>query len=1712
MITYYNPRSLVLAAVSSATMFMTSLWGDSTSGTWLGESGEWSSPSIWADGLVPDGPGATGTFNSPFEGDRLIRLDVDISLGSILYGNGDDGFLSLDLSPVNPNRVLTLDNAGAPPVIDAANRLGINARLDGTDGFVKQGPGMLRLRREERSLESVEGVFSFVMPDDGAGGEFEAVDARRYTTFFETRGGRRVVVTNSNAESHNNPGPGWSYLPTGIDWEPNTAYLIDFTVFGRDDDDHILGANIEYGLWGGFPDDDAGVGNYNNLFSSEEKPGSAATRPSLGTQGRVVMSEPTSNRLISVSEFIGTSEVDEPFVFVTGDDVSDLDDMVVFLRNGTDGEPNGPDARLHWTDLEVMTVPAEDYDDFINQPDVEPNLFTGTIELQEGSLQIGNHADAWGVDTDFLISGDAGFWTNFGGTPVVTQPIVLEDATMTLFGFPGNDRSVRFDGPITGAGDLVVDGETTNMILRGNTDFEGSVTVGPGGRTGGASNHTELRVESDSGSPLGNGANAVFLGGGEGASLFEGEEDTDGSSLLHFATPDTTFSGDISGRGILELDLGDTGLELGSMLHLTGNNTFEGRVFLDDGALRVDDVASFPTDLALRFASFGILMIGGDLAPDVSGVDFARPIGEGPGEVFWTNGAGFAAIGGDRTVNLGGNSGQIDWENQAPGTPGRSMMFGHPQADGTLVFENPIFLSGGGDWRNFRVWSGESEIDARLDGVLSSSTSGLIKNEDGTLQLNAANTYSGPTGVNAGTLAIGPSGSINSSSNIVVRENGVFDVSAANDFTVGSDQTLSGVGRVVGPITVAGVVWPGSITAEPEAMFGESLTFEQVTLTSQAFVNIDIDSSTGENTGLIAEGDVDLGGATLDLVDVASSEMELPPGTRFVILDYTDQTLTGEFVDFGGNPLPDGASIPAYLLDEEDDSEVNVFTINYNDVSDGSRIGNFVTLTIGNNPYEDWAVAAGLEGEDVLPLSDPDGDGVPNLLEYALGGNPLEANAGILPVLDMGDGANLIANSEFMASIFTTSGPLAAPFEWEAQAEEKIRGASTDGGTSWSDPIFWDAQEGSLGAEAYVQLPGWIYFSEEGDGVSLRASNFGSAIFSFFPGTIDDWEDLGGETGGDASTFAEDPSGHGYDGDIMALLSGERLFYQNRPAYAYVPTGVDWEPNTTYTIDMVVAKRFGGSGLLRYGLWAGLPDEAERAEGNSIGTTGVYDFNNLPQSGFGILSELTPLDDRNEAFTFTTGDDVSGLGEMYFFAGNIISGTAQLRIGWGEVLVKAEPVSPPSVSAPNRYNASAEVPVADTGYLSTPVAGGDLEPNTVYSLTVDLSYEGDRDWAEVRDDLVVQIWEGEGPGAVLDPSTVSDSSGQITLDYTAPATPVDLEIRIGSAGGPVSGEKFVFDNVTLWPSDQTAVPDYVFSFHRDLEAKEAVDLFFEFSTEKINWIRLPVEEGLVGPAVIELTPVDETSELVTVTLPGTLAVNGALYGRLAVDYPLGDVSTTQGDATVIIEDRVVEFDGDVKNVEAVTEPSGLDLSVTYNGTTDLPVDPGSYLVFASIDDPVYSGFGVATLVIESVGGSYDEWLANFPDLSEVEPDADPDGDGIPNLLEFVLDGDPLLANRAYLPMADVVLGANGEVEGFLFSFIRRQDSVESVDLEFQWSADLEAWSEGVPVEAGELGLVEIQVDAGDAGPGLEFVHILISGDVAEADRLFGRLRATLTMP
>lgn len=122
-------------------------------------------------------------------------------------------------------------------------------------------------------------------------------------------------------------------------------------------------------------------------------------------------------------------------------------------------------------------------------------------------------------------------------------------------------------------------------------------------------------------------------------------------------------------------------------------------------------------------------------------------------------------------------------------------------------------------------------------------------------------------------------------------------------------------------------------------------------------------------------------------------------------------------------------------------------------------------------------------------------------------------------------------------------------------------------------------------------------------------------------------------------------------------------------------------------------------------------------------------------------------------------------------------------------------------------------------------------------------------------------------------------------------------------------------------------------------------------------------------AAVTTTP-GGLSTVVTYNGLTDLPVNVGSYNVLAtinennyVGSANATLEITPATADISFSDLMQVYDGNGKSVSATTSPQGLNLDITYDGSTVLPVDAGSYEVIAIINELNYVGSSTTTLVI-----------------------------------------------------------------------------------------------------------------------------------------------------
>jgi hypothetical protein len=127
---------------------------------------------------------------------------------------------------------------------------------------------------------------------------------------------------------------------------------------------------------------------------------------------------------------------------------------------------------------------------------------------------------------------------------------------------------------------------------------------------------------------------------------------------------------------------------------------------------------------------------------------------------------------------------------------------------------------------------------------------------------------------------------------------------------------------------------------------------------------------------------------------------------------------------------------------------------------------------------------------------------------------------------------------------------------------------------------------------------------------------------------------------------------------------------------------------------------------------------------------------------------------------------------------------------------------------------------------------------------------------------------------------------------------------------------------------------------------------------------------------------------------------------------------------------------------------------------------------------------------------YDTWIGTFS-VSDPAAGADPDNDGMENLLEYVLNGDPSLSDPSILPAVD----NSSDPLNLVFTFTRREESATDTSQVFEYGTDLSGWT---PVNI--TGTPGPEVTIGTASGGLQLITVRIPKSAAgPGGKLFGRL-------
>jgi len=204
------------------------------------------------------------------------------------------------------------------------------------------------------------------------------------------------------------------------------------------------------------------------------------------------------------------------------------------------------------------------------------------------------------------------------------------------------------------------------------------------------------------------------------------------------------------------------------------------------------------------------------------------------------------------------------------------------RVDGGGIVSGPVTLQGNAAFTQTATGTISGSIGDGGNGYA------ITKQGAGTLVLSNANTYTGPTFVNAGTLVIVSAGSIATSTNIAIATGGALNVSAFSPWTLADGQILSGGASGGGSITGAVSTATGSIVAPGYPANTATLTVSSnLTLGGLTLLNL---NNTPANDELISAGTLTYGG-TLIVTNIGGSDPS--SGTTFTL--FQAGSLAGSF-------------------------------------------------------------------------------------------------------------------------------------------------------------------------------------------------------------------------------------------------------------------------------------------------------------------------------------------------------------------------------------------------------------------------------------------------------------------------------------------------------------------------------------------------------------------------------------------------------------------------------------------------------------------------------------------------------------------------------------------------------------------------------------------------------------------------------------------------
>ncbi len=481
------------------------------------------------------------------------------------------------------------------------------------------------------------------------------------------------------------------------------------------------------------------------------------------------------------------------------------------------------------------------------------NTFTGNTLVNGGTLLVGNPSALQDSTVSAGGNGEVAFvptTATFGGLSGGGAIVLTNTAGSAVSLSVGNNNSnSSYSGALSGDGSLNMIGSGA-LYLSGSNTYSGGTTISAG----------TLQFQGNNSLPSGNpitfGSATLQIrndGTGSGGAI------NLGNNLVISVSNPNYYPANVATIDVGNNRSGNTGntVAFGLLANYTGYNLFTSTINFTASNGYLQSYTGL--DLSDPDPNFGYSSGGTvTLNPTTTSVTIAGPVTNQEQDYYFSlldldgTSQGNVISGAISDAPMGQGYTQLTKSNSGAWTLSGLNTFSGPIAvtGGTLVIGGGGDLgdlggSLGGSYSNtIAIGSGAAFVmnttnNQTFAGVISGSGS-FCQLGSGVTTLTAANTYTGPTSIQAGTLILGAGGSISQTPLISLGNGATFDISALPNYHLTSGQTLIGSGNytINGAMTAdaGSIILPGGVTSSGTMNIGA------LTLSTGSVLSFDLGS------------------------------------------------------------------------------------------------------------------------------------------------------------------------------------------------------------------------------------------------------------------------------------------------------------------------------------------------------------------------------------------------------------------------------------------------------------------------------------------------------------------------------------------------------------------------------------------------------------------------------------------------------------------------------------------------------------------------------------------------------------------------------------------------------------------------------------------------------------------------------------------------------